>query len=67
MTTHTVEISKRPNYTKKSTGEVVTADKINSVVFTATTASSPIVSSVYLNRPMVNGHTKAKLTIEFLD
>jgi len=60
MTTYTTTLVKRQN----------DADKKHSVVFVNQPTDptvQDIVSSVYLNRPMVNGHTKAKLTIEFLD
>lgn len=58
MTTHTIEVqlaSKNP-------------EKIHSRVFqAAVTATDPIIKSVYISRPMANGHTKAKITVEFLD
>lgn len=43
-------------------------EKLHSRVFEcAKDVVDPITRSVYLNRPMSNGHTKAKITVEFLD
>jgi hypothetical protein len=67
MTPQTIEVSKRPTYTNKQ-GQVISADKVNSVVFVAPKSTEPqIIGSVYLNRPFANGHTKARITVEFLD
>lgn len=55
MTTHTITLIK-------------TNEKKHSVIFHPETLQRDnIVTSVYIMRPMVDGHTKAKLTIEFLD
>ena len=44
------------------------ADKVNSVVFQPEVNSvDPIVTSVYLMRPMSTSKTKARITVEFLD
>lgn len=66
--TYTVEVSIANPKTKRD-GTVSSPEKINSRVFDfkGGLTETPITRSVYLNRPMSNGHTKARITVEFLD
>lgn len=43
-------------------------EKVHSRVFEASKdAKDPIIKSVYLSRPMSNGHRHARITVEFID
>jgi hypothetical protein len=56
MPTHTVEVklaAKNP-------------EKVHSRVFEATTPDA-VIRSVYISRPQSDTHSKAKITVEFLD
>lgn len=64
-----VEVKLSPPREAAGNRKAFSPEKVHSRVFESNDMlrDNPIIKSVYLNRPMSNNHSKAKITVEFLD
>lgn len=66
----TVEVELSKPRDAQGNRKAFSPEKVHSRVFEAVNGvniDNPVIKSVYLSRPQSNNHTRARITVEFLD